>query len=268
VQRTQRIRRLTRSLSLPGKRRSTSRDDQRSPSYPSSHVHHRRTRSASTPAQMCTVPLRECCKACIPIVEEFLAAPSQPEQMSPGAQRIHSQGLPCVDKVRVDEVDAIADTSSTRLRLDLSQQKPLPLPQQCIVDEDEADLFPLPTPSPRNSPRQSPRNSPTGSPNASLTNLVANNSPPELPARRASPLSKCYGQGREEHHTRPINIPTPPLTLPPRDHCIPTTASAPDISRSPRRASRKSSFSGFGEAVSRGGITILKGISDLRMSPT
>ncbi len=238
--------------SLPRKRRSTSRGEA-GPSSPTSPTRERiRKRSTSMPVQFSTVPLRECCKACIPIVDAFLSSPSQPEVMSSGALRLHLQSTPRTERVKVDEIDSICD-APPRLSLDLSKQTCLA--KECILDEDEDDLFPLPSPSPRNSPSTSP--------NASLTNLSSNTTTD----RRVSPLSNSHAIADEEH-TQPITIPLPPVTLPPHNHSLPPSRGTfADSSDSPRRPNRRTSFSSLGETISRGSSAVLRGFAEMRLSP-
>lgn len=263
---------------MPPCLRSPDRDRSRQPRSNSPPQHQgRRPRSASLPVT--TLPLRGCCKACIPAVDAYLASPSRPEHMTTGAKRLlrsasqQHHKTPSESKVMVDEVDMIRknvhkvtinDDSSTVQNNVSSPEVHKARPKLnlgvCFYDEaEEFELFPLPSPSPRSSPRQSP----FPSPSASQTNLTTSgNKPTPSPiARGNSPLSVCCSGQTEklkpstEEYLREEasriyqqNLPSPVKA-----------ESTSVVNPKPRRPS----LSGLSSSFSRGGLAIVKGFSGL-----
>jgi hypothetical protein len=226
-----------------------------------------RRRSESLPPPMSKIPLRDCCKACMPIVDAFLAEPSTPERMTKGALRIKRSdchgGFHPGDLVKVDELDAVTGEAShlrsggdsvvmEETQDDVAQEIETLALRSCWDDGgDEKDLFPLP----------SPRNSPQGSPSASQTNLASVcESPTIVHHRRASPLSNCYQMGREgsnvSSHTDPGSPGCEEISL-----VLSRTRSASESSTNSHRKGRRPSLSSIGENVSKGGAVVFRGLA-------
>jgi hypothetical protein len=268
---------------MPPCLRSPDRDRVQQPRRSNSPPRHqgRRPRSASLPVT--TLPLRGCCKACIPAVDAYLASPSRPEHMTTGAKRLlrsasqQDYRTPSESKVMVDEVDmirkdihkvTISDESSTVQDNVSSPEGQKIRPKLslgvCFYDEaEEFELFPLPSPSPRSSPRQSP----FPSPSASQTNLAASGSKttPSPIVRGNSPLSVCCsGQTDKLNPSTEEYLREEASRIYQRDLPSPVKAeSHPTLNPKPRRPS----LSGLGSSFSRGGLAIVKGFSGLGGPP-
>jgi len=263
---------------MPPCLRSPDRDRNRQPHWSNSPPQHhgRRPRSASLP--VATLPLRGCCKACIPAVDAYLASPTDPEHMTSGAKRLlrstsQHQKSPSGSKVIVDEVDmirndirriSINEEASTEQGKDLATKNGSSRPKLslgvCFFDDaEECELFPLPSPSPRNSPRQSP----SPSPSASQTNLSAptSKSTPSPVLRGNSPLSLCCSNQTEE----PVQS-TKEYLREEVQQIVRAGSQSPVKAESPPSAfpkTRRPSLSGFSNSFSKGGFAIVKGFSGL-----
>lgn len=125
-------------------------------------------------------------------------------------------------------------------------------------DADEADLFPLPSPSPRSSPRVSPNPSPS----ASQTNLNAT-----VAVRTSSPLAFCCSQKDKQPEKSTEEIL--------REEIAHSMKAALAFSSSKEEAQpiqiaspkpRRPSFSNIGSSLTKGGRVLANGFSGLGAS--
>jgi len=277
-------------MAMPPCLRSPDRESSRQSRRSTSPPRHGGVRPRSLSQPLATLPLRGCCKACIPAVDAFLASPSGPERMTTGAKRLQRsaahQDLPTESKVMVDEVDMVRKDLHTVTISESAEdveeaqaESPPSAPKEskpkpkglaigiCYYDDaDECELFPLPSPS----PRSSPRNSPAASPAASQTNLVSPNNRSTTPSpvnRGNSPLAVCCSVETEEpEHSSDLFL---------REEAS-VASSQSDAARSPKAESplfahpkpRRPSLSAIGTGISKGGLAIVKGLSGLGGNPT
>lgn len=233
----------------------------------------RRQRSVSLPVT--TLPLRGCCKACIPAVDAYLASPTVPENMTSGAKRLmtsSSQHL-SESKVIVDEVDmirkeirnvTICESAHEPQRVVSAPQARPPLKlnvgARLYEEADEDELFPLPSPSPRNSPRQTPLPSPV----ASQTNLATLATKPASAhpiVRGNSPLAKCCSTQEEKYEKTTAEIlreEVSRMILKPE-----LTPALPKSENPPIPKLRRPSFTGIGLNISKSSLAIVKGLSGI-----
>jgi hypothetical protein len=246
--------------------------------------HGPRPRSTSLP--VATLPLRNCCKDCIPAVDAYLASPAGPERMTLGAKRLQRcatyQGHPTESKVMVDEVDMVRkdlhrvtiSESAEEVQESQPESPSSPCKERptksglgvgfCLYDEaDECELFPLP------SPRSSPRHSPAASPAASQTNLTCptNRSTPSPIARGNSPLAVCCSVETAE----PKQSSELFLKEEAAQAARTESAASPSKAESPPPANpkpRRPSMTGLGTSISKGSLAIVKGFAGFGGNPS
>lgn len=269
----------------------------------------------TTGRPLATVPLRSCCPDCMEITEECLKeGEAWVERFTRGARRRRNSSASESDSgftpveskhhghkdvavvrlgssasITVDEVDQRRKSREIDPNTLGSASSPINVPSahsvSAIVEEDEDQLFPLP--SPRRSPNSSPANSATPSPNASSCQLgeSPNNIPDEgILATSFTRKGRCE-KGLLTPEADGELLPSAPKCVPPED-ALPTPVSPPyatpiDLpspvscdsppspvstrskshSRSPERTRPKERRPSFGANVLRATGDMLKGVS-------
>ncbi|KAH8101423.1 hypothetical protein BXZ70DRAFT_1007257 [Cristinia sonorae] len=283
--------RFSRSPSKTSRARSTSRDTEALVPCIVDHEHpHRRHRRPSLPitpkSDVVTIPLRECCLKCYPVAEEsWEEGSSWQEKFTKGARRRRnssaddirptrrrvSEDLPGFETIiNVDEVDirrrskdsdspttsaidipAKTDTCILGRKLVVATSTTLAIPKPSVIEEDEDQLFPLP--SPRRTPNGSPVPSPAATPSSSSTNLAKT-----VLGQKGSPNAKPIGRsvsprpiatGRESPNLLATASPLRPLELhrraditPPRARELSETSTLSSSDDVPELTSSPSSF--------------------------
>ncbi|KAF5389376.1 hypothetical protein D9757_004264 [Collybiopsis confluens] len=252
-----------------------------------------------TGKQLPTVPLRSCCPDCVSITEESLKeGEAWVEKFTKGARRRRNSSVDSqtdcdsvivrLASIKVDEVDTKRHSGEIAAPRLSPRSSPVILSSPntaTIIEEEEDQLFPLP--SPRRTPNASPANSatpsPLPSPSASTSHLSSAQSPdipdegilaqsltrkgrygqrllaPDEPTLSISP------QPAVETQTIPLASETPstliesPPSSPRKSHSI-----SPERRRSSGTKERRPSF---GASVLRATGDMLKGISGVSPGP-
>ncbi|KAF9070070.1 hypothetical protein BDP27DRAFT_642210 [Rhodocollybia butyracea] len=249
-----------------------------------------------------TIPLRSCCPDCVTITEECLKeGAAWVEKFTRGARRRRNSstdsdsGFAPVSlhqghndaavvrlgtslSINVDEVDKRRRSREFVVNDPPPHTSPSPpLVSSAIIEEDEDQLFPLP--SPRRSPNSSPANSAAPSPNASTSQLASSESS-KVPEEGI--LGKSLGRkGRcengllmpdaEAETTLATTVHAPPVEDVPIASSSPTFVDSPPSSpvssrskshsRSPERRRPKERRPSFGSSVLRATGDMLKGVN-------
>jgi len=228
-----------------------------SPTSPSHSV--KRPRSGSLPAS--TIPLRTCCKACMPIVDAFLAHPNGKETMTRGAKRLfRSDSKGSVDTVMVDEIAKLRGEARNRSVFDDSavleedeEEGTVESQTACgkdSSDNEDDDLFPLP--SPRSSPRNSPFTSPANSQSSLALPSCANGGRVSPKYKPPSPLSSCISD-------LPSHPPCPNTSLAEELEAIAFAPSRCSSDTSPKPSRPR--LASIGESFTKTSASFFKGMS-------